>query len=390
MNRPIKVVLFAPANEILGGQSVQAQRLVAEISRVPGIQLRFQAINPLFPSYLRWAKKIPLLRTALTMSLYLPRVVLCAIWADLLHVFSAGLYSYTLWTIPAVLLGRLFGRKIIVNYHDGRAEEHLRKFALAVPTLKLADAIVFPTGFLTGIFAQYKLRSRVIPNVIDPETFIYRSHGKLRPLIMTNRILEPLYNIECILRAFKIVQQRYRDAQLTIAHVGPSDAHLREYAASLELRNYEFIGKVQPSRIANLYNAADIYVTTPNIDCMPVSLLECMASGIPIVATRAGGIPHIVTNEETALLVDLDDHTAAAHQILRLLRDEALVRRITEAGRLEVEKYRTAPICNQWVNLYRQLVTGRSTDNTGAESSSVSAQPSEQRSIDVGASPSDQ
>src|SRR5450631_88519 len=175
MNRPIKVVLFAPANEILGGQSVQAQRLVAEISRVPGIQLRFQAINPLFPSYLRWAKKIPLLRTALTMSLYLPRVVVCAIWADVLHVFSAGLYSYTLWTIPAVLLGRLFGKKVIVNYRDGQAEEHLRKFTLAVPTLKLADAIVFPSGFLIGIFAQYRLRSRVIPNVVDPENFIYRS-----------------------------------------------------------------------------------------------------------------------------------------------------------------------------------------------------------------------
>jgi glycosyltransferase involved in cell wall biosynthesis len=359
VNRPIRVVLFAPANEILGGQAVQAQRLVAEISQVPGIALRFQAINPLFPSYLQWVKKIPVLRTALTELLYLPRVVRHALWADVFHIFSAGLYSYTLWTIPALIVGRLFGTKLIVNYRDGQAEEHLRNFASAARTMRMADAIVSPTGFLVNIFARYNLTARVIPNVIDPETFIYRRRAKLRPLIMTNRILEPLYNIECILRAFRIVQHSYPDARLTIAHVGPSEAQLRELAASLELRHCEFIGKVPPSRMAQLYDGADIYVTTPNIDCMPGSLLECMASGLPIVATRAGGIPYIVTDEETALLIEPDDHVGAARQMIRLLQDESLVRRLTEAGRREVEKYRLAPIRDQWVNLYRQLTGAR-------------------------------
>ena len=356
MNRPIRVVLLAPGNEILGGQTVQAQRLVAEIGQVPGIVLRFQAINPLFPAYLLWAKHIPVLRTALNMLLYLPRVVMHAIWADVFHIFSAGLYSYTLWTIPALIVGRMFRTKVIVNYRDGQAEEHLRNFASAARTMKMADAIVSPSGFLVEIFAQYNLTARVIPNVIDPENFIYRSRAKLQPLIMTNRGLEPLYNVECILRAFKIVQQTHADAKLTIAHGGPSEAHLRAYAASLELRNYEFIGKVPPSRIPKLYDSADIYITTPNIDCMPGSLLECMASGIPIVATRVGGIPHIVSDEETALLVELDDHVAAARQMIRLLQDESLVMRLTEAARREVEKYRAAPIRDQWVSLYRHLV----------------------------------
>jgi hypothetical protein len=120
MNRPIRVVLFAPANEILGGQTVQAQRLVAEISRVPEVDLRFQAINPLFPSFLRWVKDVPVLRTALTMALYLPRVVMHSIWADVFHIFSAGLYSYRLWTMPALIIGRLSGTKVIVNYRDAR------------------------------------------------------------------------------------------------------------------------------------------------------------------------------------------------------------------------------------------------------------------------------
>lgn len=356
MNRPIRVVLFAPANEILGGQTVQAQRLVTEIARVPDIDLRFQAINPLFPSYLKWAKKIPVLRTIVNMLLYLPRVAMHAIWADVFHIFSASQHSYTLWTLPALMAGRLSRTKLIVNYRDGQAEEHLRRFSSAARTMKMADAIVSPSAFLVKIFAQHDLTVRVIPNVIDPEKFIYRSRSKLRPLIMTNRGLEPLYNIECILRAFKIVQQSYADARLIIAHVGPSEGYLRDYAVSLDLRNYEFIGKVSPSQVPELYDNADIYITTPNIDCMPGSLLECMASGIPIVATKAGGIPHIVRDEETALLVELDDHEAAASQMIRLLQDESLVRRLTDAARREVEKYRAAPIRDQWVSLYKQLV----------------------------------
>ena len=109
------------------------------------------------------------------------------------------------------------------------------------------------------------------------------------------------------------------------------------------------------SRIAELYDQADIYITTPNIDCMPGSLLECMASGLPIVATRAGGIPYLVADRKTALLVDLDDDEGVARSCFELLDDPDLVERLTSAGREEVERYQCGPVRDAWVTLYREL-----------------------------------
>ncbi len=89
-------------------------------------------------------------------------------------------------------------------------------------------------------------------------------------------------------------------------------AALEQLAKDLQLRNTRFVGRVPHDQIAELYDSADVYLTSPNIDCMPGSLLECFASGLPIVATRAGGIPYIVKDRESGLLVDIDDHEALA------------------------------------------------------------------------------
>jgi glycosyltransferase involved in cell wall biosynthesis len=355
-DRPIRVLLFAPANEILGGQAVQAQRLLKLIGAVPGVEIQFQAINPLFPKPFRWIKHIPFVRTAFTMLLYLPIVFRRALWADVLHIFTAGLYSYSMWTIPVLLAGKLYGKKLIINYRDGQGEEHLRDHWTARPTLAWGDVIVAPSEFIVDVFARHGIPARSIVNVIDTQPFLYRKRSKLRPVLMTNRILEPLYNVECILRAFQLVLARYPEASLTIAHDGPSRPSLEKYAASLGLRNYQFLGRVPHARIAGLYDQAEIYITTPNIDCMPGSLLECFASGVPIVATRAGGIPYIVTDERNGLLVELNDHEAVARNVFRLLEDPALVERLTANGRAEVERYRGEPVRDQWVALYKTLL----------------------------------
>jgi glycosyltransferase involved in cell wall biosynthesis len=274
---------------------------------------------------------------------------------DILHVFSAGLTSYTLWTIPALLFAKLYGKRVIVNYRDGQAEEHLNGWKSARLSLGMADCIVAPSGFLVDVFGKYGIKARCIFNIIDANRFTYRKRRKLRPVFMTNRILEPIYNVECILRAFKIIQAKYPEATLTVAHDGPSRACLEKLASALELAQVRFIGRVPHDQIAALYDSAEIYLTSPNIDCMPGSLLECYASGLPIVATKAGGIPYIALDRESALLVDINDHEALAARAMELLEDEALVERLTKRGLEEVQRYHWRPVQKQWAELYHEL-----------------------------------
>jgi glycosyltransferase involved in cell wall biosynthesis len=88
---------------------------------------------------------------------------------------------------------------------------------------------------------------------------------------------------------------------------------------------------------------------------MPGSLLECFASGLPVIATKAGGIPYIAHDGETALLVELNDHEAMAQAAFRLLEDEELVVRLTSAARVEVQKYDWPLIREGWLETYREL-----------------------------------
>ncbi len=211
---PIRVLLIAPSLDILGGQAVQAMRLVSVLSQIPGLAITFFPINPRPPKPFLWIRRVPYLRTLVTFLLYTSRLAWNARKYDILHIFSAGLSSYTLWTIPALLWGKLYGKKLILNYRDGQAEEHITTWRTAKPTIALADRIVTPSGFLVDVFAKHGIPARSIFNIIDASRFRYRKRRKLRPVFLTNRILEPLYNVDCILRAFAMIQSRYPEAML--------------------------------------------------------------------------------------------------------------------------------------------------------------------------------
>jgi glycosyltransferase involved in cell wall biosynthesis len=353
----ISVLLIGPSFDILGGQAVQASRLMTVLNEVPGQKVTFFPINPRPPKPFLWVRQIPFLRTIVNVLLYNSRLILTARKHDVLHIFSAGLNSYTLWTIPALLCGKLYHKKLVVNYRDGQAEEHITTWRSAQPTLRLADRIVTPSGFLVDVFAKHHIKAQSIFNIIDAGGFIYRKRRKLRPVFMTNRILEPLYNVDCILRAFKIIQAKYPDASLVIAHDGCCRPALEKFARELELKNTQFIGRVPHKNVPQLYNSADIYVTSPNIDCMPGSLLECFASGLPVVATKAGGIPYIAKDRYSALLVDIDDHEALAARSIELLENEELVEQLTANAFEEVKRYHWKPVRDQWSALYREVVS---------------------------------
>jgi L-malate glycosyltransferase len=352
MSRPIRVLLIAPSLDIVGGQAVQATRLLACLGKEPGLRMAFQPINP----RIGFLRQIKFVRTVATFSLYIAQVMSRAWRYDILHVFTASYYSYSLWTLPALFFAKLYRKKIVLNYRDGQAEDHLRNWPTALPTIRMMDRVVSPSGFLVDVFAKFQISVQPIFNIIDMSAFKYRARRRLRPIFLHNRILEPLYNIECTLRAFKIILARYPEARLTLAHDGPSRPGLEAFAKGLELKNTTFIGRVPHARIAELYDENDIYLTSPNFDCMPGSLLECFASGLPVIATAAGGIPYIAENERTALLIPCDDSEAMAAAAFRLLEDEGLVERLTANAFEECKRYGSYAVQKQWTGVYEELV----------------------------------
>ncbi len=365
----IRVLLIAPSLAIVGGQSVQAAKLVSILGALPELEVRFFPIDPNVPPALHWVRKLPGLRTILMSMLYFVGLLRAVPQSDILHVFTAGLSSYTLWTIPALLCSRLFRKRFVMHYHDGQAEQHLVEWRSAGPTVALADCLVVPSGFLLDVFTAHGIRAEVISNIVELDRFVYRQRTALRPVFMTNRMLEPHYNLPCILRAFEIVQRTYPEASLVIAHDGPSRPMLEQMTNELHLQHVSFIGRVAYEDVPRLYEAAEIYVMTPNVDNMPGSLLECFASGVPVITTKAGGIPYIAEDRRTALLVNVDDHEGVAACALELLSDPELVQSLTEEGAREVQRYGAEPVRDAWLGLYRRLIRGNNGSVSGISES---------------------
>jgi len=354
--RPLRVLIVAPSLEILGGQAVQASRLLQKLSEEPSIEVSFLPVNPRLPGVFRKLQEIRYVRTVVTSLLYWGLLLARLRRYDVVHVFSASYLSFVLAPTPAILVARLYGKKIVLNYRSGEAADHLRRWRrTAIPTIRLADEVAVPSGYLVDVLAQFEIVSRPISNFVDLDHFPFRERRLPRPVFLSNRNLEPLYNVECALRAFTIIQQRLPDARLIVAGDGSQRERLEALSEELDLRNVEFRGRVAPEQMQSLYDEADVYLNSPNIDNMPGSIIEAFASGLPVVTTCAGGIPYIVNDNSTGLVIHCGDHEAMAEAALTLLKDEALWRRITIRAREECERYQWEFVKNEWLKLYHQF-----------------------------------
>ncbi len=353
----LRVLLIAPSLDILGGQAVQAQRLLNNLRREPGLEVDFLPINPRFPGSIgRLQRRIKYLRTVLTSILYLTKLLRQVPRYNVVHVSSAAYFSFVLASAPAILVARFCGKSIVLNYHSGHAKDHLRRWRrTAIPTIKLADEIVVPSSYLVDVFSEFGLKARAIYNTVETERFIFRERSPLRPIFLSNRNFEPHYNVACTLRAFSLIQKRFPEALLIIAGDGSERDRLHDLAVSLGLRNVEFLGAVPPHRMPELYDRAHIFLNSPNVDNMPNSIIEAFAAGTPVVTTDAGGIPYIVTHERTGLLVPKNDHEKLAASAIRLIEDQELALRIIANAHDECRKYVWENVRHDWLSLYERL-----------------------------------
>ena len=349
----VKVVIVAASMDIVGGQAVQAMRLIEHLKEEPSVDVDFLPVNPRLPGVLRKLQAIKYVRTVTTSNLYWWKLLTTIPAFDVIHIFSASYFSFLLAPAPAIIVARLFNKRIVLNYHSGEAEDHLRHWPrTSIPLLKKADKIVVPSPYLVRVFAKFGLPAKAIFNVIDFDQLIFRERQTLCPVFLSNRNFEAHYGVDVVLRAFAIIQQRFPDASLKVAGDGPCREALQKLAAELKLRNVDFVGTVPRAAMAELYNEADCFLNGSRIDNQPLSILEAFASGLPVITTNAGGIPDVVTDGVTALMVEMDDHEALAGSAIALIEQPELAHRLINAGRNECRRYTWEAVRHEWLKAY--------------------------------------
>jgi sugar transferase (PEP-CTERM/EpsH1 system associated) len=218
-----------------------------------------------------------------------------------------------------------------------------------------------------GIVARRKIH--MVPNGIDTDRFRDRGdRGRVRaslgipadaPLIGTVGRLSEIKRQDLLIRAFQRVRARIGDGHLLLVGDGPCMGLLRELAAGLGLDDRVHFTGYQPQPAPYL-QAMDVFALTSRSEGMPLVVLEAWAAGVPVVATRVGGLPELIDDERIGILVDFNNEDALARALGDLIADRPRARRLGEAGRDRVEsRFSLGQMAAEYRRHYNELLGSR-------------------------------
>jgi phenylacetate-CoA ligase len=351
----LRIGLIGPLPPPAGGIANQTVQLAALLQQAGSRVELVQTNRPVA----RWLAGVRGMRALCRLPPYLWRLWRCAGKVDLFHVMANSGWSWHIQAAPAVWIARLRGIGVLVNFRGGLAGEFLaRSGKLALPTLRRADAVVVPSRFLAEVFAQHGITAQIVPNIIDLDLFTpdNRTHRTGPTRILVARHLEPLYDNATAIRALVLVRKSVPDASLVLCGSGSEDSRLRTLAAELLPPGaVHFAGHRDKDQMAALYRDSDIVLNPSLADNMPNSVLEALASGVPVVSTDVGGLPYLLQHQHNGLLVPPGDASAMAIAIVELLDNPTLAARLVEQGHALARQFGWPQVAPRLAAQYRRV-----------------------------------
>lgn len=356
----MRVGLVAPVPPPNGGMALQARQL-RRLLEQEGVDVSLLPTNaPYRPA---WIGRIRGVRACVRLLPFLWAIHRLARRVDVLHLMANSGWAWHLFAAPVLWLAPLAGTPVIVNYRGGEAERFFRRsFRWVRPALRRASKVVVPSGYLQQVFSARGEAVSVIPNIIDTSLFQPargpRAHAGFVFAIARN--LEAIYGIDTALRALAELPPE-QEVRLAIAGSGPEESRLRALAAELGVaERVSFLGRLERREIVALYHGADAMLNPTTVDNMPNSLLEAMACGLPVVSTAVGGVPFIVEDGRSALLVPAGDPSSMAAAMGRLRGDPGLCQRLRQQALADVQAYTWEAVGPQWLAAYEETAGCRS------------------------------
>jgi len=215
-------------------------------------------------------------------------------------------------------------------------------------------ALVAPSPYLARWAASVTTTPvTVIPNPLDLGPYDFRRRGPAAPSLLWLRAFHEIYAPEVAVAAAADLAADRPDARLTM--VGADKGRRDEIRAEVARRGLEEVvtvgGFADAVEKRRLFAAHDVFLNTSRVDNRPVSVVEAGASGLCIVSTNVGGVPDLVEDEVSALLVPPDDPEAVAAAVRRLVDDTGLAERLSAGGRAVAEAGRPETVVARWHDL---------------------------------------
>lgn len=303
--------------------------LIAEILKSPlRDEFEFVYIESQAEDFGRFGKAFLALQAVL-------RFVFYCVWLrpEVVYVHlgsNASLYRESVF----IFLAKIFGKRVIAHFHAGDIDNYYpfqskigQKFIRRA--IRSSDKIIAVSEEsarqLRNITDSENIS--VIPNAIDTSAFKVcdrtskdnQSDGALRLLFVG--AIGKLKGEKDLIKALAIL--RDTKTNIKVSFLGYEAESLMSYCKELKVSKFiEFLGAVSMSERIGFFQKADIFVLPTYAEAMPMSVIEAMAAGLPVISTRVGGIPELITDGVDGLLYSPGDVSALAEKISFLLDNE--------------------------------------------------------------------
>jgi len=249
-------------------------------------------------------------------------------------------------------LARFFKLKYLPILHGGNLPSRLHNSS------KLCDLIfkhsyknIAPSNYLKIAFENKGYEVLFIPNVLAIKSYKFKIRKEYSPSLLYVRAFDKIYNPQMAVRVLAELLKKYPTAKLCM--VGPDkDGSLQEckqLSFSLKVsESIEFKGLMPKVTWHKLSEKFDFFINTTTLDNTPVSVMEAMALGLPVVSTNVGGIPFLIEDKVTGILVPSNDVRAMANVIVKHLENQNVLNNIVQNARQKVEEFDWEIVKNQW------------------------------------------
>ncbi len=284
---------------------------------------------------------------------------------DVLHVHYAIPHAISAFLAKQILKGDL---KVITTLHGtditlvGRDESYLpiTKFGIEASDGVTAVSASLRDDTYSNLGVEKEIS--VIPNFVDPARFQRNSEAICRMFASAGERLlchisnfRPVKRILDVMETFERVQRKV-PSRLIMVGDGPDRSKAEAYSRSHGLSDKVFfLGNVP--NLEEIIGAADIFLLPSETESFGMSALEALASEVPVIATRTGGLPEVVIDGEVGFLLEVGDVEGMAARAVELLQNEELRRKMGRAGRqLAIDRFDTSVVIPQYVELYERVL----------------------------------
>jgi glycosyltransferase involved in cell wall biosynthesis len=263
---------------------------------------------------------------------------------------------------------RLIKIKYIPILHGGNLPHRLDNSPFLSKLLfKKSHLNVSPSAYL-----EYEFRKRgynnivLIPNNINISDYIFTPRNVIRPYLLWVRAFDKIYNCEMAVHVLKTLKSTYPNTKLCM--VGPDkdgtlknvikEAQRANLTISNDVTKYTDFDLLLPGKLSkpdwhNLSQEYDIFISTTNIDNTPVSVIESMALGLPVISTNVGGVPYLINDGIDGFLVEKNSVLEMCSKIKDLLENRVSVQAIAKQARAKVEQFGWEVVKEKWLEVLK-------------------------------------